>query len=80
MSKEERNLLEGDIKKTFLKYLLPAVGGMLGTSLYVIGDTMVVGRGLGSQGLAALNVGIPINNVFKKYARAVRYSIKKGKY
>lgn len=64
MSKEERNLLEGDIKKTFLKYLLPAVGGMLGTSLYVIGDTMVVGRGLGSQGLAALNVGIPINNVF----------------
>ena len=64
MSKEKVDLLEGDIKKTFLKYLIPAVGGMFGTSLYVLGDTMVVGRGLGSQGLAALNVGIPINNVF----------------
>ncbi len=64
MSKEEKNLLEGDIKKTFFRYLLPAVGGMLGTSLYVLGDTMVVGRGLGSQGLAALNIAIPINNVF----------------
>lgn len=57
-------LLKGDIKKTFFKYLIPAVGGMLGTSLYVLGDTMIVGRGLGSQGLAALNVSIPLNNVF----------------
>lgn len=57
-------LLEGDTGKVFLKYLIPAVGGMLGTSLYVLGDTMVVGQGLGSQGLAALNVSIPIINVF----------------
>ena len=48
-----KTLLEGDINKTFFKYLIPAVGGMLGTSLYVLGDTMVVGRGLGSLGLAA---------------------------
>lgn len=60
MLKEKVDLLEGNIRKIFLKYLIPAVGGMLGTSLYVLGDTMVVGRGLGSQGLAALNVGIPI--------------------
>lgn len=59
-----KTLLEGDINKTFFKYLIPAVGGMLGTSLYVLGDTMVVGRGLGSLGLAALNVSIPLNNVF----------------
>ncbi|NLL64191.1 MAG: MATE family efflux transporter [Clostridiaceae bacterium] len=37
---------------------------MLGTSLYVLGDTMIVGRGLGTQGLAALNLSIPIINVF----------------
>lgn len=61
------DLLEGNIKATFLKYLIPSVGGMLGVSLYVLGDTMIVGRGLGSQGLAALNISIPIINVFNGF-------------
>ncbi len=64
MDIERSDLLYADINKTFLKYLIPAVGGMLGTSLYVLGDTMIVGRALGGVGLAALNVGIPLNNVF----------------
>lgn len=58
------DLGEGNIKSIFFTYLIPSVGGMLGISLYVLGDTMIVGRGLGSQGLAALNVSIPIINVF----------------
>ena len=62
--KERSLLLEGDVKKTFLKYLIPSVGGMLGTSLYVLGDTIIVGRALGAIGLAALNISIPLNNVF----------------
>ncbi|NLI89055.1 MAG: MATE family efflux transporter [Epulopiscium sp.] len=60
---ERTELLEGNIKEIFLKYLIPSVGGMLGVSLYVLGDTMIVGRGLGSQGLAALNISIPLINV-----------------
>lgn len=62
--KENKDLMDSDIKKLFFKYLLPSVGGMLGISLYVLGDTMIVGRGLGSQGLAALNISIPMINVF----------------
>ena len=58
------NLLKDDVKKVFWTYLLPSVGGMLGISLYVLGDTLLVGRGLGSSGLAALNLSIPIMNVF----------------
>ena len=58
------SLTEGNLKKIFFKYLIPSVGGMLGTSLYVLGDTMIIGRGLGSEGLAALNLSIPIVNVF----------------
>lgn len=58
------DLLNDDIKKVFLKYLMPSVGGMLGISLYVLGDTLLVGRGLGSSGLAALNISIPILNIF----------------
>ncbi|HZJ82567.1 MAG TPA: MATE family efflux transporter [Clostridia bacterium] len=61
--KENFDLLEGNIKTVFLKYLIPSVGGMLGTSLYVLGDTIIVGRALGSSGLAALNVSIPLINV-----------------
>lgn len=64
MGREKSDLLNESINKTFFKYLIPAVGGMLGTSLYVLGDTMIVGRALGGMGLAALNVGIPLNNVF----------------
>lgn len=54
------------IKKRSLilkSYILPAIGGMLGTSLYVLGDTLLVGRRLGSAGLAALNIAIPLINV-----------------
>lgn len=61
---EKSELLDENIKKTFFRYLIPSVGGMLGISLYILGDTMIVGRGIGSVGLAALNVSIPINNVF----------------
>lgn len=62
--KREVDLLNLDIRKIFFKYLVPSVGGMMGISLYVLGDTMIVGRALGSQGLAALNISIPIINVF----------------
>ena len=61
---EKVELLEGDMKRIFLKYLIPSVGGMLGVSLYVLGDTIIVGRGIGSVGLAALNISIPMINVF----------------
>lgn len=59
----QSELLDGNIKKIFFKYLIPSVGGMMGISLYVLGDTMLIGRGLGSQGLAALNISIPLINV-----------------
>ena len=36
---------------------------MLGVSLYVLGDTIIVGRGLGAAGLTALNISIPMINV-----------------
>lgn len=47
----------------YKKYIFPAIGGMIGTSLYVLGDTILVGRRLGAIGLASLNVSIPLINV-----------------
>lgn len=69
----------------FFNYLFPSIGGMLGTSLYVLADTIFVGRSLGSQGLAALNISIPIMNIFSGLGlllgvgRSTLISIYKGK-
>ncbi len=40
---------------------------MLGVSLYVLGDTMIVGRGIGAMGLTALNISIPMINVLNAF-------------
>ncbi len=50
----------------FLSYILPGIGGMLGVSLYVLGDTMLVGRGL-TPGLTALSIAIPMINVLNAF-------------
>lgn len=81
----KENLLNDNIKSIFFKFLIPSVGGMLGTSLYVLGDTMIVGRYLGNDGLVALNLSIPIINVFTGLGLlfgiggATLYSIDKGR-
>ena len=49
--------------KQFRKYAVANVLGMLGLSCYILADTYFVSKGLGTQGLAALNLAIPIFNV-----------------
>lgn len=49
--------------KEFGKYAAANVLGMLGLSCYILADTYFVSKGLGTQGLAALNLAIPIYNV-----------------
>lgn len=48
----------------FFKYLVAGIGGMLGVALYVLADTLFVANGIGSDGLTALNISIPMMNVF----------------
>ncbi|MFR9216168.1 MAG: MATE family efflux transporter [Ruthenibacterium sp.] len=53
----ERHML-----RVFAKYTLMSVGGMLANSCYILADTFFVAQGLGTQGLAALNLAIPAYN------------------
>lgn len=46
--------------KEFLKYASLNVMGMLGLSCYILADTFFVSKGLGADGLAALNIAIPV--------------------
>lgn len=46
--------------KQFFKYASLNVVGMLGISCYILADTFFIAKGLGANGLAALNLAIPI--------------------
>lgn len=51
---------EANIKQAFLKYVSFNIIGMLGLSCYILADTFFVARGVGADGLTALNLAIPI--------------------
>lgn len=48
--------------KEYTKYVVLNVLGMIGLSCYILADTFFISMGLGSNGLAALNLAIPIYN------------------
>ncbi len=50
----------GGLLHSFSKYVSLNVLGMLGLSCYILADTFFVARGLGSNGITALNLAIPI--------------------
>ncbi|MGL4571138.1 MAG: MATE family efflux transporter [Clostridium sp.] len=58
------NLLEADIGSLIIKYMVPSVLGMMGTSLCIFLDTMFIGQGIGNDGLAALNIVLPVYSLF----------------
>lgn len=47
----------------FAKYASLSVLGMIGMSCYILADTFFISKGLGTNGLAALNLAIPVYNV-----------------
>lgn len=52
------------IPKLLIRFSLPAIVGMLVSSLYNIVDSIFVGRGVGSLALAGVTVSIPIITIF----------------
>lgn len=48
--------------REFSRYTFLSVLGTLGVSCYILADTYFVSKGLGTNGLAALNLAIPIYN------------------
>lgn len=46
--------------KQFLNYVSMNVLSMIGLSVYILADTYFISRGIGSNGLAALNIALPV--------------------
>ena len=53
-----------EIWKSYLSYLLPTIVGMVTYSLYCLTDVLFVSLGVGSEGLAALNISLPIFTIY----------------
>lgn len=70
--------------REFCRYTSLNVLGMIGISCYILADTFFVSNGLGSNGLAALNIAIPIFSLIQGtglmlgMGGATRYSIAKN--
>lgn len=54
----------GSVSKLFFRYLLPSISATMVTSIYVLADTIVIGQGIGPDAMAALNIVLPIFNLF----------------
>lgn len=52
------------VRQLFFRYLVPSIFATMVTSIYVLADTIIIGKGLGETALAALNIALPIYNIF----------------
>lgn len=60
--KQNLNLETGKISELFFSFAIPSTISMIVTSLYTIADGVFITRGVGSEGIAAVNIGYPIIN------------------
>ncbi len=47
----------------FLRYMILSILGTLGVSCYILADTFFVSKGMGTNGLAAMNIALPVFNL-----------------
>lgn len=70
--------------RKFLQYVLLNICGMVGLSCYILADTYFIAQGLGANGLAALNLAIPVfsfihgSGLMLGMGAATKYSIFRG--
>lgn len=58
----EENMQQQSCLRDFARYTILSVLGTLGVSCYILADTFFVSKGLGANGLTALNLAIPVYN------------------
>ncbi len=54
--------MQKNYKKKFIEYVSANVLSMIGMSIYILADTFFISKGLGANGLTALNLALPIYN------------------
>lgn len=57
------NLLKGDIRKLFIKFLVPAISSAVAVAAYSLIDTIAIGQGVGAEGTAACAILLPVFSI-----------------
>ena len=50
------DLLKDNLKKLYLRFLIPSLGSAMVMSIYTLTDAIVIGKGVGADALAALSI------------------------
>lgn len=58
------NLLEDNYRRVFFHYLVPSISATFVTSIYILADSIIIGKGIGADGIAALNLILPTFSLF----------------
>lgn len=61
---QTNNLLTESVSKIFFCYLIPAILANMVTSIYILADTIIIGKGIDTLAMAALNIILPLFNIF----------------
>lgn len=61
---QTNSLLTEPVSKIFFRYLIPAILANMVTSIYILADTIIIGKGIGTLAMAALNIILPLFNIF----------------
>lgn len=54
------DLLKDDLKKLYMRFLIPSLGSAMVMSIYTLTDAIVIGKGVGADALAALSITTPL--------------------
>ncbi len=54
------NLLKDNLRKLYLRFLIPSLGSAMVMSIYTLTDAIVIGKGVGADALAALSITTPL--------------------
>lgn len=75
---------QSKISMEFIKYVSLNVMSMIGLSCYIFADTLFIANGVGSKGLTALNLVLPVYSILNGFGlmlgmgAATRYSVQRG--
>ena len=60
-----------EVRQDYFRYLIPTLIGQIAHSFYCMADVFFVGAAVGSDGLAALNVALPVFTLFSAFSLMV---------
>lgn len=57
------DLLKGNVRKHFIKFLVPAISSAIAVAAYSLIDTIAIGQGVGADGTAACAILLPVFSI-----------------